>query len=109
MTYPMPRRSSTGFVLEMSFPLMKMLPFVGVFKRLRSFMSVVLPHPLGPIRAVISPSLQFRFIFLCAANPLSYYFLILLSYITFYYISNISLFNYFIVIFFLYLYNKYNN
>src|SRR5215211_3506204 len=51
----MPRRSSTGSPLPMSSPSSRIRPLDGSTSRLTIFSVVVLPQPLGPTRAQISP------------------------------------------------------
>src|SRR4051812_23929911 len=56
MTYPIRRRSSSGFLWVTSSSPIRMRPLVGSISRLIIFIVVVLPHPDGPTSITISPA-----------------------------------------------------
>ena len=56
ITYPIPRRSSTGSTRLVSRPSTRMRPDVGSISRLIMRMVVVLPQPEGPTSTMVSPS-----------------------------------------------------
>ena len=53
MTYPMPRRSCTGFRCWIGSPSIVISPLVGSIRRLIMRSSVVLPHPDDPTKTVV--------------------------------------------------------
>jgi hypothetical protein len=53
MTYPMVRRSSTGFTVEMSSPSISIWPLLGSTIRLIIRRRVVFPHPEEPTNTVV--------------------------------------------------------
>jgi hypothetical protein len=56
MTYPIFRRNSIGFIIEMSDPFTKIVPDVGCISLLIILSKVVFPHPLGPIKTTNWPA-----------------------------------------------------
>ncbi len=68
----MPRRAMcSGVSRVMSMPLNRIVPRVGVRNFVSRLKQVVLPAPLGPIRAWIAPRRTFRLTSLTATKPLN--------------------------------------
>src|SRR5271165_313415 len=68
----MPRRAtSAGFSRVMSCPLKWIVPWVGARNFVSILKTVVLPAPLGPIKAWIAPRRTFKETSLTAMNPLN--------------------------------------
>ena len=72
-----------GLAAVMSFPLNRICPPVGTRNLVSKLKHVVLPAPLGPIKAWIWPRSTFRFTSLTAVKPLNSLVKFLVSKITF--------------------------